>query len=331
MRLHHIAVTGASGLVGRKILELLHERKFPIGNVTALASDSSAGKELVIGNHSYMLQKLERGVFKNSEFAFFSAGAKVSFEWGPVAAEEGCLVIDNSSQFRMDPDVPLVVPEVNRHDIFKNNGIIANPNCSTIQLVVALKPLDDLYKIKRVVVSTYQSVSGAGNKGVQALKNELENNFEGYSPFAHKIAFNALPHVDVFFEDGYTKEEHKMINETRKIMHLPHLKMTTTCVRIPTIGGHGEAVNIEFEKKINLEEIKKALHAFKGIIVIDEPQENMYPMPIHTDEKDDVFIGRIRRDESLENGINLWVVADNVRKGAATNAVQIAEEFLKGK
>jgi aspartate-semialdehyde dehydrogenase len=331
MRLHNIAMVGASGLVGRKILQLLHERNFPLGNVRALASDTSAGKEVIVSKHSYSLQKLSTEIFRGCEFAFFSAGAKVSFQWAPIAAGEGCLVIDNSSQFRMDPDVPLVVPEVNRPDIFKSKGIIANPNCSTIQLVVVLKPLNDLFKIKRVVVSTYQSVSGAGYKGVQTLKSELKNEFSGQSPFAHRIAFNALPHVDVFFDDGYTKEEHKMINETRKIMHLPGLKMTTTCVRVPTLGGHGESVNIEFEKKVTVEDVKEALSSFKGIKVVDDPMENKYPMPIDTEEKDDVYVGRIRMDESLAHGINMWIVADNVRKGAATNAVQIAEEYLKGK
>ena len=331
MKLYDVTIVGASGLVGRKILELLHERKFALGQVTAVASDASEGKEVVISGHSYRLHRLTKEVFKNSEFAFFSAGAYVSHQWAPIAAEEGCLVIDNSSAFRMTEGVPLVVPEVNRPDIFKHKGIIANPNCSTIQLVVALKPLDKLYKIKRVVVSTYQSVSGAGHKGVLRLKNELRDDYDGDSPFAHQIAFNALPHIDVFFDDGYTKEEHKMMNETKKIMHLPELKITVTCVRVPTIGGHGESVNIEFEKAVKPEDVHEVLEKSKGIVVIDEPNKNKYPMPIDAEDKDEVFVGRIRKDETLKNGINMWVVSDSVRKGAATNAVQIAEEFLKGK
>jgi aspartate-semialdehyde dehydrogenase len=331
MRLHEIAIIGASGLVGRKILQLLHERKFPFGKVTAVASDASEGKEITVNGHSYKLHRLSQDVFKNAEFSFFTAGAYVSHQWAHIAAKEGSIVIDNSSAFRMDADVPLVVPEVNRADIFTQKGIIANPNCSTIQLVVALKPLDVLFKITRVVVSTYQSVSGAGYKGVQRLYNELRNEFSGDSPFAHQIAFNAVPQVDVFFDDGYTKEEHKMINETKKIMHHPGLHMSATCVRIPTIGGHGESVNIEFEKKITVEDVHDVLSKAKGIKVTDEPNKHKYPMPIDAEDKDDVFVGRIRADNSAKNGINMWIVSDNVRKGAATNAVQIAEEYLKGK
>jgi aspartate-semialdehyde dehydrogenase len=231
----------------------------------------------------------------------------------------------------MNADVPLIVPEVNRADMFKNKGIIANPNCSTIQLVMALKPLDNLFKIKRVVVSTYQSVSGAGYKGINALENELQKLPAVNSPFAHKIAYNAIPHVDVFFDDGYTREEHKMINETRKIMGKKDLNITATCVRIPTLTGHGESVNIEFDKKVSVEDIKSALDSFKGVTVVDNPSSNSYPMPVDSAEKDDVFVGRIRLDNSVKNGINMWIVSDNVRKGAATNAVQIAEEYVKGK
>jgi aspartate-semialdehyde dehydrogenase len=333
MRLHDIAVVGASGLVGRKILQVIDERKFEAGKVVAIASDSSAGKEVNVNGKSHKLQKISPEIFKNLEFAFFSAGASVSNEWAPIAAQQGCIVIDNSSAFRMNDDVPLVVPEVNRKDIFKNKGIIANPNCSTIQLVVALKPLDDAFKIKRVVVSTYQSVSGAGHKGVIALENEITNidDLASKSPFPHKIAYNAIPQVDVFFDDGYTKEEHKMINETRKIMGKRDLAITTTCVRIPTIGGHGESVNIEFDKKATPAEVREALASFKGIKVVDNPETLAYPMPIDAEDKDEVFVGRIRTDNSVKNGINLWIVADNVRKGAATNAVQIAEEYVKGK
>ena len=331
MRLHDVAVVGASGLVGRKILQLLLERNFPLGKVIALASDSSAGKEISVAGNVYKLHALSENVFENVQFAFFSAGGGVSLEWAPIAAKSGALVIDNSSAFRMHDDVPLVVPEVNRADIFHHKGIIANPNCSTIQLVALLKPLDEAFGIKRVVVSTYQSVSGAGQKGVAALLNELKENYSHTSPFAHKIAFNALQHVDVFYDDGYTKEEHKMINETRKILHHPGLKITATCVRVPTVGGHGETVNIEFTKKASVTAVRKVLEHSIGIKVVDDPLNSVYPMPKDTDEQDDVFVGRIREDNSAINGINLWIVADNVRKGAATNAVQIAEEYLKGK
>jgi aspartate-semialdehyde dehydrogenase len=331
MRLHDIAVVGASGLVGRKILQVINERKFEVGKIAAIASEASAGKEVNVQGKSHKLNKLSPEIFKNLEFAFFSAGASVSNEWAPVAAREGCIVIDNSSAFRMNADVPLIVPEVNRADMFKNKGIIANPNCSTIQLVMALKPLDNLFKIKRVVVSTYQSVSGAGYKGINALENELQKLPVVNSPFVHKIAYNAIPHVDVFFDDGYTREEHKMINETRKIMGKKDLNITATCVRIPTLTGHGESVNIEFDKKVSVEDIKSALDSFKGVTVVDNPSSNSYPMPVDSAEKDDVFVGRIRLDNSVKNGINMWIVSDNVRKGAATNAVQIAEEYVKGK
>ncbi len=332
MRLHDIAVVGASGLVGRKILEIIQERHFEVGKVVAIASDANAGKELNIKGKTFKLHKLEPHIFKNLEFVFFSAGGNVSREWAPKAAADGAIVIDNSSAFRMEQDVPLVVPEVNRQDMFKNKGIIANPNCSTIQLVTVLKPLDTAFKIKRVVVSTYQSVSGAGNKGITALETELRNlqQYE-HSPFPHKIAHNAIPHIDVFFDDNYTREELKMINESRKIMGRKDLAITATCVRIPTMVGHGESVNIEFDKKVSPEEAKEILGNAKGVTVTDDPASNLYPMPIHSADKDDVFVGRIRKDESVKHGINLWIVSDNVRKGAATNAVQIAEEYVKGK
>ncbi|MEO8514191.1 MAG: aspartate-semialdehyde dehydrogenase [Ignavibacteria bacterium] len=331
MRLHDIAVVGASGLVGRKILEIVQERHFEVGKVVAIASDANAGKELNIKGKTFKLHKLEPHIFKNLEFAFFSAGGSVSREWAPKAAADGAIVIDNSSAFRMQDDVPLIVPEVNRQDMFKNKGIIANPNCSTIQLVTVLKPLDNVFKIKRVVVSTYQSVSGAGNKGITSLESELRNLGTSVSPFPHKIAYNAIPHIDVFFDDYYTREELKMINESRKIMGKKDLAITATCVRIPTLTGHGESVNIEFDKKVNVEEVKEILNSSKGVTVTDDPSQNLYPMPITSAEKDDVFVGRIRIDNSVKNGINLWIVADNVRKGAATNAVQIAEEYVKGK
>jgi len=331
MKVYNTVIVGASGLVGRKILQLLHERNFPAGDLQLVASDASIGKEIQMHGKTHRLSKLNEECFKGFHFAFFSAGAAVSHHWAPVAAKAGCVVIDNSSAFRMNSDVPLIIPEVNRNDIFNHKGIIANPNCSTIQLVVVLKPLHDKFKIKRVVVSTYQSVSGAGQKGVHRLTTEIRNEHEGESPFAHPIAYNALPQVDVFFDDGYTKEEHKMINETRKILHHSALKITATCVRVPTVGGHGESVNIEFENKVTPEEIRRTLKDSKGIELVDNPERSEYPMPIQTLNKDEVYVGRIRTDESVRNGINMWIVADNIRKGAATNAVQIAEEFIKGK
>ncbi len=331
MRLHDIAVVGASGLVGRKILEVIQERHFEVGKVVAIASDANAGKVLNIKGKTFKLHKLEPHIFKNLEFAFFSAGGSVSRAWAPKAAADGAIVIDNSSEFRMQEDVPLIVPEVNRQDMFKNKGIIANPNCSTIQLVTVLKPLDNVFKIKRVVVSTYQSVSGAGNKGITALESELRNLESSSSPFPHRIAYNAIPHIDVFFDDNYTREELKMINETRKIMDKKDLAITATCVRIPTLTGHGESVNIEFDKRVNVDEVREILSNSKGVTVTDDPSQNLYPMPITSAEKDDVFVGRIRIDSTVKNGINLWIVSDNARKGAATNAVQIAEEYIKGK
>lgn len=316
MRLHDIAVVGASGLVGRKILQVLAEREFPYGKVNTIASPASHGKELNIGKHTYKLQKISPEIFKGHEIVFFSAGGAVSLEYAPEFAKNGAVVIDNSSAFRMHDEVPLVVPEVNRQEIFKHKGIISNPNCSTIQLVTVLKPLDKMLKIKRVVVSTYQSVSGAGNKGVMALTKELKEpgrKAEG-SVFPHRIAYNAIPQVDVFFDDGYTKEEHKMINESRKIMGIKSLNITTTCVRVPSLVGHGESVNIEFEKKFTLDDIKRILSDSKSVKVIDEPKKAKYPMPIDSVEKDDVFVGRIRYDNSVKNGVNLWIVSDNLRK-----------------
>jgi aspartate-semialdehyde dehydrogenase len=333
MRLYDLAVVGASGLVGRKILELLQERNFPVGKVIAIASDNSHGKEITVNKVTHRLNKYSPELTKNLEFVFFSAGGKVSLEYAPVFAGDGALVIDNSSAFRMHDDVPLVVPEVNRQDIFKHKGIISNPNCSTIQLVVALKPLDEAFKIKRVVVSTYQSVTGIGNKGVTQLHNEIHNEKEAPNPavFPYRIAYNAIPHIDVFMDDGYTKEEYKMIHETRKIMHRHDLHITTTCVRVPTLGGHSESVNIEFEKHFQLNEIREILSKAKSIVLVDDVKKIQYPMPADSHERDEVFVGRIRQDESVKNGLNMWIVSDNVRKGAATNAVQIAEEYIKGK
>jgi len=332
MKLHDIAVVGASGLVGRKILEVLEERSFPSGKIIAIASDLSQGREITVNKRNFVLRKLEAGSFKNIEFVFFTAGAPISRQYAPLAVREGAIVIDNSSAFRLDDDVPLVVPEINRQDIFKNKGIIANPNCSTIQLVMVLKPLDNLLKIRRVVVSTYQSVTGKGNRGVMQLQSELGHGTSNFEPaFAHAIAYNAIPQVDVFLEDGYTREEYKMIHETKKIMHNYKIQLTVTCVRIPTLGGHCESVNIEFDKRVNIEEVKAILSNTKGVTLLDDPANNLYPMPITAVDRDDVFVGRIRRDNTVKNGINLWIVSDSLRKGAATNAVQVAEELIKGK
>ena len=330
MKLHDVAVVGATGMVGRTMVKVLEERAFPVNRLILLASERSAGMEIPFHGKPVPVQKLEPGKFKNIEFALFSAGATVSKEFAPHAVRHGAVVIDNSSAFRMDEGVPLVVPEVNRRQIFKHKGIIANPNCSTIQMVVVLKPLHDRFKIKRVVVSTYQSVTGAGNKAVIQLQDELAGRTPKEAKFPHKIAFNCLPHIDIFFDDGYTKEEVKMMKETQKIMGVP-IKVTATTVRVPVLGGHSESVNIEFEKKAPLAEVREILAKAPGVVIQDDPKNNVYPMPINAHEKDDVFVGRIRRDETVTNGINLWIVSDNIRKGAATNAVQIAEVLALGK
>ena len=329
MKQYNVAVVGATGLVGRTMVKVLEERKFPVNELVLLASERSAGKEVSFNGTSVKVQKLEGERFKGIEFALFSAGASVSLEFAPKAVQHGAVVIDNSSAFRMDEQIPLVVPEVNRGVAFKNAGIIANPNCSTIQLVVVLKPLHDLFKIKRVVVSTYQSVTGAGQKGLDQLTDELANRELRAKKFPHPIAYNALPHIDVFLDDGYSKEEWKMMKETTKIMGEP-IKLTATTVRVPVMGGHSESVNIEFEKPCSVEEVRNTLSKASGVIVQDDPQKNVYPMPILAKDRDEVFVGRIRKDSTVISGINLWIVADNVRKGAATNAVQIAEVLAKG-
>ena len=331
MKQYEVAVVGATGLVGRKMVQVLEEKKFPVKNLTLLASERSVGKEITFNGEKIKVKKLTPESFKGIEIAIFSAGATVSKEFGPIAAKQGTVVIDNSSAFRMDPEIPLVVPEVNRNDIFKHHGIIANPNCSTIQMVVVLKPLHDKYRVKRVVVSTYQSVTGAGQKGVDQLDEELGKKAGTTYKFPHKIAFNCLPHIDVFHDDGYTKEERKMIFETTKIMGDESIKVSATCVRVPVFGGHSESVNIEMEKGYELKDVFELLKKSPGIIVEDEPAKNIYPMPLNAYDRDEVFVGRIRRDETAPNALNLWIVSDNIRKGAATNAVQIAEELIKGR
>lgn len=328
MKKVNLAVVGATGMVGRTFLKVLEERNLPIENIYFFSSSRSAGSTITFNGKDYKVEELTENSFdRGIDIALFSAGGGTSEKFAPIAASKGCVVVDNSSQWRMDPTVPLVVPEVNPGDISWHKGIIANPNCSTIQAVVALKPLHDKYKIKRIVYSTYQAVSGAGMKGY----SDLENGLKGEAPqkFTHPIAGNCLPHIDVFLPNGYTKEEIKMVNETRKILGDQNLKITATTVRVPVFNGHSESINVEFEKQFDLDELKEVLAKAPGIIVQDDPQNNVYPMPLNASGKDETFVGRIRRDDSVESGVNLWVVADNIRKGAATNAVQIAQELIK--
>ena len=327
----NVAVVGATGLVGRTMLKVLSERNFPINNLYLFASTKSAGKDVEFKGKYYTVEELNEENIKkcDAEIALFSAGGEVSKQFAPVFAGRKCVVIDNSSQWRMDKSVPLVVPEVNPEQAFKHNGIIANPNCSTIQAVVALKPLHDAFKIKRIVYSTYQAVSGAGLQGL----SDLSDGEKGIPPkkFPHPIARNILPHIDVFTEDGYTKEELKMINETRKILGDDSLRITATTVRVPVHYGHSESINVEFCNPVSRELATAVLENAPGVVVMDEPEKNVYPMPIKAEGRDEVYVGRIRQDFSVENGLNLWVVADNIRKGAATNAVQIAELLVRGK
>lgn len=322
-----VAVVGATGMVGRMMLKVLEERNFPIDELYLFASAKSAGSEIEFKGKKYIVEELKEDSFdRGIDIALFSAGATTSLKFAKIAASKGCVVIDNSSAWRMHDDVPLVVPEVNPEDINWHRGIIANPNCSTIQAVVALKPLDLKYRIRRIVYSTYQAVSGAGQGGYE----DLQSGIKGIAPkkFIHPIAFNVIPHIDVFMDNGYTKEEMKMIEETKKIMHRPDLKITATTVRVPVYHGHSESINVEFEKDFDLEEVKEILKSSKGVVLMDDPANNIYPMPILAEGKNEVFVGRLRRDFSVEYGLNMWVVADNIRKGAATNAVQIAELII---
>ncbi len=323
-----IAVIGATGLVGSKMLQVLEEKNFPVTELFPVASAKSIGKKVNYGGKEYSVIGLEDAVSKSPDIAIFSAGGTISSEWAPKFAAVGTYVIDNSSAWRMDGHVPLVIPEVNPDHLTKESKIIANPNCSTIQMVLALKPLHDLYKIKRIVVSTYQSVTGTGQQAVKQLFDEREG--QNTTPvYPHKIDLNVLPHIDVFLEDGYTKEEQKMMQETKKIMGLPGLGITATTVRIPTMGGHSESLNVEFKETPDITKIYHAWSEFPGIIVEDDPSQNLYPMPINAHEKDEVFVGRLRLDPSQKNTVNFWVVTDNLRKGAATNAVQIAELLVE--
>lgn len=331
MKKFNVAVVGATGMVGGKFLEVLTERQLPVDNYYLFASAKSAGKKIdFMGKEHTVIELTKENVTAlkgKVDFALFSAGAGVSKEFAPIFAEIGAIVVDNSSQWRMHDDVPLVVPEVNPEDVKWNHGIIANPNCSTIQAVVALKPLYDKFGIKRIVYSTYQAVSGAGVAGY----NDLKDGINGAAPkkFPRPIAFNMLPHIDVFMDDGYTKEEWKMIVETRKILHDESLRVTATTVRVPVFYGHSESINVEFCKKCEKQDVVNALENFPGIVVMDDVKNNVYPTPLDAENHDEVFVGRIRMDESVDSGANLWVVADNIRKGAATNAVQIVELLIK--
>jgi aspartate-semialdehyde dehydrogenase len=322
-----IAVVGATGLVGTKMLQVLSERKFPVDELIPVASEKSLGKEISFNQHTYTVCSHEDAIRQKPEIALFSAGGATSLEWAPRYASAGIRVIDNSSAWRMDGDKKLIVPEVNGHLLGPNDWIIANPNCSTIQMVLALKPLHDSYHIKRIVVSTYQSVTGTGAKALQQLMNERAGN-EGERIYHYPIDLNVIPQVDVFMDNGYTKEEMKMVNETRKILGDDSIEITATAVRIPVIGGHSESVNVEFYEDFDLDDVRQKLQAMPGIVVVDHPEQRLYPMPLSAQEKDEVFVGRLRRDESNPKTLNMWIVADNLRKGAATNAVQIAEAYL---
>ncbi len=323
-----VAVVGATGMVGTVMLKVLEERNLPITELIPVASERSAGKKLQYKGNDYTVVTLENAVNLKPDIALFSAGGSTSLEWAPKFAEVGTTVIDNSSAWRMEPDKKLVVPEINGDVLTADDKIIANPNCSTIQLVMALAPLHKKYKMKRVIISTYQSVSGTGVKAVQQLDNE-EAGIEGEMAYPHKIGRNALPHCDIFLENGYTKEEMKLVKEPKKILRDDSFSVTATAVRIPTAGGHSEAVNVEFENDFNIDEIRQILSETPGIVVEDDLANNVYPMPINANDKDEVFVGRIRRDESQENTLNLWIVADNLRKGAATNTIQIAEYLIE--
>jgi aspartate-semialdehyde dehydrogenase len=323
-----IAVVGATGLVGSKMLQILEERDFPVTELLPVASEKSIGKEVVFKGQKYKIISAQEAIAAKPQLALFSAGGSTSLNLAPQFVEAGITVIDNSSAWRMDPSKKLVVPEVNAHVLTHSDKIIANPNCSTIQMVVVLQPLHKKYGIKRVVVSTYQSVTGTGVKAVTQLMNE-RNNVQGEMAYKYPIDMNAIPHIDIFLENGYTKEEMKMVNETKKIMGDDSIKVTATCVRIPVVGGHSESVNIEFENDFELDEVKNILAKSQGIIVQDDVDAFIYPMPLTAHEKDETFVGRIRRDETQPNTLNCWIVSDNLRKGAATNAIQIAEYLLE--
>lgn len=322
-----IAIVGATGLVGMTALKVLEEKNLPVEDYCLFATQRSVGKTLKIGDREYIVQLLDEHSFDSGfDYAIFVASGEVAKKYAPIAVNKGCIVIDNSSYYRMDEDVPLVVPEVNFEDVHFNKGIIANPNCSTIQAMLPLKALDDKYGIKRIVYSTYQAVSGAGKEALLDLDNT-----DGSKPlnkFPHPIYNNCLPHIDIFMDNGYTKEEMKMVNETRKILHKPDLKITATTVRVPVKNSHSESINVEFEKDFEMEDLLNTLKGFANIVLVDNPSMNLYPMAINANGHDEVFVGRVRRDYSVKSGVNLWVVADNIRKGAASNAIQIMEKLM---
>lgn len=324
MKKVNVAIVGATGMVGRTFLKVLEERRFPINQLYLFSSAKSAGSTVVFNGKEYVVEELNKDVFdRDIQIALFSAGGEISSIYAPIAASKGIVVIDNSSYWRMDKNVPLVVPEVNPQDVKKHKGIIANPNCSTIQAVVPLKALHEKYKIKRIVYSTYQAVSGSGVRGIKDLEDGVDGKPHSFYP--HPIAYNCLPHIDVFEDNGYTKEELKMINETKKIFNDFDMKVTATTVRVPVKNSHSESINIEFEKPFELSDLVNTLENMNGVVVMDNPKENKYPTTVDSTGRDEVFVGRIRRDFSVDNGVNIWVVADNIRKGAATNTVQIAE------
>ncbi|MFM2207053.1 MAG: hypothetical protein RL213_1028 [Bacteroidota bacterium] len=323
-----VAVVGATGLVGGTMLKVLEERRFPVTELIPVATERSIGKEVTFAGKQWKVVSAEDAISRKPAVALFSAGGGTSLEWAPKFAEAGITVIDNSSAWRMDPGKKLVVPEINAEVLQTEDKIIANPNCSTIQMVMALKPLHDRYGIRRIVVSTYQSVSGTGKKAIDQLMNERKGT-EGEMAYKYTIDLNILPQIDSFLDNGYTKEEMKMVNETRKILRDDSIRITSTTVRVPVKGGHSESVNVEFTKDFELGDVRNLLAAMPGVVVVDDPAHQRYPMPIDAEGKDDVFVGRIRRDESQPNTLNLWIVADNLRKGAATNAVQIAEYLLR--
>jgi len=324
------AVVGATGMVGQTMMKVLEERNFPVSQLIPAASERSVGKEVIFKGKAVKVVSVKEAVEARPVFAIFSAGASTSKEWAPVFAENGTIVIDNSSYWRMDKNVPLIVPEINSHVLKRGDRLISNPNCSTIQMVMALAPLHRKYKIKRLVVATYQSVTGTGVKAVAQMENERVG-IKGEMAYAHPIDKNCFPHGGSFQPDGYTTEEQKLIDETRKILEDQTIQVTATVVRIPVVGGHSEAVNIEFEKDFNIDDVRMLISQFPGIVVYDNPAENKYPMPILSHNRDEVFVGRIRRDHSKEKCLNLWIVSDNIRKGAATNAIQIAEYMVANK
>jgi aspartate-semialdehyde dehydrogenase len=332
---YNVAVAGATGAVGNEMVSILEERNFPVDQLKLLASTRGAGTKMEFKGKEYTVDVLTENSFAGMDIGLFSPGGSVSEKFAPIAGKAGCVVIDNTSAFRMDPQVPLVVPEVNAHAIarYPSKNIIANPNCSTIQMVVALKPIHDVARIKRIVVSTYQAVSGTGKRAIKELEDQVlaiyGNREITKQVYPHQIAFNCLPHIDVFFDNGYTKEEMKMVNETKKIMEDDSIRVTATTVRVPVFCGHSESVNIETERKITADEVREILAKAPGVKVVDNPKKFEYPLAINAAGKDETFVGRIREDESIPNGINMWIVADNIRKGAALNAVQIAEVLIQ--